>query len=153
MVENYEYLDNRFRSVPFSKGGPHHSEALSAHIVVMMELFVMIPLCLVCFVGVLSQKKWAQEAEICLCVIHIMGTTFFSIPPLVDHCIGLAPIGQVGCFPSVFSLFNLFYYYFAFGINLLWIAVPAMYIYQAVASNYSLKLQAPTTNEKAGKSQ
>jgi len=137
--ENYDFLDNRLRAVEFSHGGPHPGEASIAHLILMIEIFFMAPMCLLCFVGVIQQRKWAQDAEILLCATHVLGTIIWSIPPLLDDCKSLAPIGIAGCTPSVLSLYNLFYFWFGYGINLLWIFVGTRYLLEAMWSNYKIK--------------
>jgi len=145
MASNFEYLDIRFREVPFSEGGPHPSEAIIAHILVLMEIFVMTPLCLTCFVGIIHQKKWAQEAEIILCVIHCFGTIIFAVPPLFESCVGLAPIGLVGCWRSA-SMFELFFFWFGYLANYIWLFLPGMLLVRAVRSNLKKKEQIAPEN-------
>ena len=60
--ENYQRMDNRFRShVPFNRGGPHESEVLGAMTVVLIEIFVQAPMCLVSYVAVMKRLSWRNE--------------------------------------------------------------------------------------------
>lgn len=66
--ENYQRMDNRFRShVPFTRGGPHESEVLGAMTVVLVEIFVQAPMCLVAFFAVM--KRWSWRNEIALATL------------------------------------------------------------------------------------
>ena len=139
MESNFHILDIRFRDETFENGGPHRGEYAVTTTIVLVEIFVMLPLCYLAAIGVIKSAKWGPDIEIIICTIHILGTLIYVAPPLMNECVELAPIGERGCLRNPFSLYNFFYFWFGFGINIVWLVLPLVLLITAVQQNLEYK--------------
>eukprot|EP00462_Mataza_sp_D1_P004469 CAMPEP_0175104652 /NCGR_PEP_ID=MMETSP0086_2-20121207/9883_1 /TAXON_ID=136419 /ORGANISM="Unknown Unknown, Strain D1" /LENGTH=249 /DNA_ID=CAMNT_0016380141 /DNA_START=113 /DNA_END=862 /DNA_ORIENTATION=- len=143
MFQNYQLLDNRCReNVAFSAGGPSPGAIPVAVLVFRLELYCMAPLCFFTYFAYALRKPWRAEMAVITLVFQILGTVFFVGPELMTGCPNVSPFGpDTGCFSSVdpTSLYDLMYFYFAFGMNFVWIIVPVLMIYFSVKESSDLK--------------
>jgi hypothetical protein len=146
MRSNYELLDARLKpddvNAKRAAQGLHHAsqgEIALLDFIVKTELYVMSLFCLGAFFGVVTEAKFRDECEIIASLLHIAGTLVWSVPEIMVGCINCVPIGKVGCIPGT-SLYELFYYWFAFGINILWVIVPGLCLSAAVERSISVKV-------------
>jgi hypothetical protein len=121
----YNHLDNRFREhVTHANGGAHHGELAMIKLIVTIELFVMAPLCVAAFVAISNRAPWRYAVEVCVSTMHVFGTVMFLFPELMNGCLNLVPIGAKKSCVAGFSLYELFFFWFATGMNAVWIVVP-----------------------------
>mmetsp|Transcript_6953 Transcript_6953/g.8428 ORF Transcript_6953/g.8428 Transcript_6953/m.8428 type:complete len:258 (+) Transcript_6953:107-880(+) len=139
MGANYRILDNRFRfNVSLSEGGPHPGEAAGGFTVVMVELLIMAPLCILTCVGIMKNLPWHHELQAVVSAFHLFGTIMFIAPEFLTSCPNMAPIGEETCLPDL-TPFTFFYFYFGVGANLVWILVPLYIGFTAVLQSVSVK--------------
>jgi len=149
MFANYRLLDNRCREdVPYEQGGPNPGSVATAITVFRLELFVMAPLCLFTYWAYALRKPFRHELEVITLTFQFIGTIFFTVPELLSGCESISPFGKMetksalgGCFgaPDPTSLYDLMYFYFAFGMNLVWLFIPAIMAFNCVRQSAALK--------------
>lgn len=139
LSKNYELLDRRFRAVPQDQGGAHSGERILVFIVANIELFLDVPLCFLAFYSVVHQKSWRHEVQLVLYTLQWAGLIFYIGPEFLSECQNLPPIGVPGCNPP-FTLYNLFYFYFAaIVLNVVWFFVPTYMGYNLIKESAALK--------------
>jgi len=90
------------------------------------------------FVGIYQHAAWRNELEICLCTLHLFGNAVFVIPELLTGCLNMVPIGVKGCHAGM-SAYELFFFWFAVGINGVWVVVPIYCLVTTVGQSVSKK--------------
>lgn len=156
MFANYRLLDNRCREdVPYAQGGPNPGSVSTAVTVFRLELFAMAPLCLLTYWAYVLRKPFRHELEVITLTFQFIGTVFFIVPELMTGCEAVSPFGKSalgGCFgaPDPNSLYDLMYFYFAFGMNIVWLVIPALMAWSSIRESASLKrnnLSAPIKDD------
>ena len=128
MDNNYRILDNRCNDeLVGTAGGPDEGSRAVALLVFRLELFVMMPICLLAFLALRRRSSTAPALELVASILQLLGTVFFIGPELMTGCKNMVPFGVKpnGCAPPPLdSLWNAFYWHFGIGVNIVWILVP-----------------------------
>ena len=159
MDAHYRQLDNRCNDdVSHAAGGPSEDAVATATVVFRVELFVMAPLCLLtylayrgCSLG-LGLNALRPELEISTLLFQICGTIWFVGPELLTGCKNMVPIGIEGCTTVGTKPYELMYFWFAVGVNVVWIIVPLLMLRHTVQQNVSARAITAGGAHKGGKS-
>ncbi|KAJ9456165.1 3-Beta-hydroxysteroid-delta(8) [Diplonema papillatum] len=118
----YKQLDQRF------------VERESCAVVVTgCEFFFMTPFCLAAYWGIRRGSSWTYAAELVACTLHFIGTVVFCGAEALD---GFKSIPTD--FNFEFTQDKILYFWFGFGINIVWLALPVYFGYLACAKSARL---------------
>jgi hypothetical protein len=124
MHENYAILDRRFDEASTTAIA---SDVAVGTVVTQTELVFHAGLCLAAYVGLASRKGWADGVGLVALSFQLFGAFVFILPEFMTGCENMVPHGVKNCMPG-FSLFELFYFWFGVGVNVVWVIVPAVMI-------------------------
>jgi len=149
--KSYRQLDNRFNDdIP---SGSSEDAWAAAYLVVSLELFVMAPMCAVCYYAISKRKNYAQEMTILTAFLQLLGTIMFVFPEFITGCRNLSPFGFDGCIARFTTVpkgttlpYHALFFGFAVGANLIWIIVPLKIMINAWRENMALKSGKGSTN-------
>jgi len=130
MKENYELIDARFKPA----GTPHASHAEGRALVsllVALELYMFVPLCVACYVGIALRRPWNHSLQLITLVCQFFGSLCFYIPEFMTSCVNLAPQPEPTCAPPL-TFYNVLYFYFGTGVGFVWIVAPFCMIWVVV---------------------
>eukprot|EP00937_MAST-01D_sp_MAST-1D-sp2_P008265 g8265.t1 len=115
----------------------------------------MAPLCLLAYLAYRAAPGSTlgllrEELELVTLLFQLCGTIWFVGPELLTECRNMVPIGVAGCLPGT-KPYELMYFWFAVGVNVVWVLVPLVMIVAAMQRNAALKAQAATPTSKKAK--
>ena len=90
------------------------------------------------FVGLYQRATWRRELEVCVCTLQMFGNAMFVGPELLTGCLNMVPIGTKGCTAGL-TAYELFFFWFAVGINAIWLVVPAYFLVTNVLESAAQK--------------
>ena len=125
MHDNYAILDRRFDE---SSTTAIASDVAVGTVVTQTELIFHSTLCLAAYVGLATRKGWADGVALVALSFQLFGAFVFIIPEFMTGCENMIPHGEKNCSPG-FSLFEIFYFWFGVGVNVVWVIVPAVMIF------------------------
>eukprot|EP00455_Lapot_gusevi_P013417 TRINITY_DN16528_c0_g1_i2.p1 TRINITY_DN16528_c0_g1~~TRINITY_DN16528_c0_g1_i2.p1 ORF type:complete len:203 (+),score=55.39 TRINITY_DN16528_c0_g1_i2:68-676(+) len=113
-------------------------------IISIVEMFVMTPLCLLCFHALCQNKSYFHPLQICVCAIQLMGTLVFTFSEVRDNFAHVRANGDFGL-----SFDAIFYFWIFFvAANILWTVLPAALILNSTKHISSQLRVAETTTKR-----
>ena len=129
MNDNYEKLDNRANGWGAVGTNGLTEDAVSvAYVVFRSELYIMAPLCFLTYIAHYARSPYRPSLAIVTLSAQLWGTVMFVGPEILTGCKNMVPVGVDGCLSAGTTPYELLYFWFAVGANVLWIVVPLLMI-------------------------
>ena len=126
MQANYKILDKRF-----TEAG-HEGERALVSVVTFLELTVHSSLCLAAYVGIARRSAWRDIAATLALTFQLFGAIVFIVPDLMTGCPNMIESARGTCVAGL-TPYELFFYWFGVGANLVWILIPGIMLWSVVS--------------------
>eukprot|EP01064_Diplonema_japonicum_P010741 TRINITY_DN17975_c0_g4_i1.p1 TRINITY_DN17975_c0_g4~~TRINITY_DN17975_c0_g4_i1.p1 ORF type:complete len:249 (+),score=50.92 TRINITY_DN17975_c0_g4_i1:44-748(+) len=120
LLKQYLAVDPRYASVATS--GSYSVPVVIA----LLEMSIWAPLCLLSYYSMRRGLTWSPAVQLLTSALHLVGTIAFVLPEVLEG------------FPNIvtdpnleFTMHHITYFWFGFGLNVLWIVVPLLYMKDA----------------------